>query len=97
MLAPTDEAMRELGEESLRTLTDDPDALARWMAAHLAIGAATIDDLGGGVVLNAAGESLPVERTGDLVAIDGNEVVAVDLSAENGVVHAIAGTVAPVS
>jgi uncharacterized surface protein with fasciclin (FAS1) repeats len=98
VLAPTDEAMRELGEESLRALTDDPDALARWMASHVAIGAATIDELdGGGVVLNAAGQSLPVVRAGDVVRIGDNEVVEADLTAENGVVHVIAGTVVPVS
>lgn len=97
VLAPTDEAMGDLGRESLRTLADDPDALARWMASHVAIGAATIDDLDGGVVLNAAGQSLSVDQAGEMLRIGDNEVVDADLTAENGVVHVIAGTVALVS
>ncbi len=97
VLAPTDEAMGDLGRESLRTLADDPDALARWMASHVAIGAATIDHLDGGVVLNAAGQSLSVDRAGEMLRIGDNEVVDADLTAENGVVHVIAGTVALVS
>lgn len=97
VLAPTDEAMGGLGDESLLMLTDDPDALARWMASHIAIGAVTVDEPDGGVVLNAAGQSLPVDRAGDVLRIGDDEVVDADLAAGNGVVHVIAGVVEPVS
>jgi uncharacterized surface protein with fasciclin (FAS1) repeats len=97
LFAPTDAAFDALPEGVLASLLEDPTgALANVLLYHVVGGTALSTDLSDGQeVLTLQGETVTVAINGDVITINGAEVVIADIEAVNGVVHVIDAVLVP--
>ena len=92
VFAPTDEAFAKLPESALRTLLlpENETELVELLTAHVVPGRVLSSDV---AALTAAksldGTDLDFRQEGGAIFVNGARIVATDIQASNGVVHAI--------
>jgi uncharacterized surface protein with fasciclin (FAS1) repeats len=98
MFAPTDAAFANLPAGALDQLLENPEGqLTQILLFHIVPGEYEIDDLENGMeITTQQGNSINVERSGDCdVLINGGRILTPDLSASNGIIHAIDTVILP--
>jgi uncharacterized surface protein with fasciclin (FAS1) repeats len=96
VLAPTDAAFAKVPKATLKALADDPAKLKAVLLNHVVKGdvtAAKVVKLKSATTLQ--GSSLPIRVSGGTVYIDGAKVTQADVTASNGVIHAIDTVLVP--
>jgi uncharacterized surface protein with fasciclin (FAS1) repeats len=90
VFAPTDKAFRTVPKRTLRALGKDKAALRRVLLYHAVSGSYEAAELiRMRSVPSLAGPRLPVRTRGRNVRVAGAKVVRADVTASNGVIHAI--------
>ena len=88
VFAPTDEAFAKIPKATLDGLLADKAALAKVLTYHVVSGKVMAADVKAGKVKSVQGQELTLTTTGG-VMVNGAKVVAADVGASNGVIHAI--------
>ncbi len=90
LLAPTDQAFEDIPEAELQALLEDPDALREVLRAHIIPEALKAGDFGNrDDVTTLQGAEFDVSHHERGISVDGALMVAADIVATNGVIHAI--------
>jgi uncharacterized surface protein with fasciclin (FAS1) repeats len=89
LFAPTDEAFEMLAADVNAQLRADPDLLKAVLAHHVVDGRLMASELVPGPLTTADQSTVTIRTTGSSVTVDGTPIVAPDLIAGAGVVHAI--------
>lgn len=98
VLAPTDDAFAALpaGLVDCLLLEENVDALSSILTYHVVSGAVTSGDLTAGDVPTVQGENVTVDLT-DGVKFNNATVLTADVTASNGVIHAVDAVIVPPS
>ena len=88
VFAPTDEAFAKIPKATLDGLLADKDALTKVLTYHVVPGKVMAKDVTAGKVKTVQGQELTVATSGG-VMVDQSKVIATDVAASNGVIHAI--------
>lgn len=88
VFAPTDEAFAKVPKATLEGLLADKAALAKVLTYHVVSGKVMAADVKAGHVKTVQGTDLAMATEGG-VTVNGAKVVAADVAASNGVIHAI--------
>ena len=88
VLAPTDEAFAKIPKATLDGLLADKAALSKVLTYHVVSGKVMAKDVKAGKVKTVQGQDLTV-TTNMGVMVDQSKVIATDVAASNGVIHAI--------
>jgi uncharacterized surface protein with fasciclin (FAS1) repeats len=94
VFAPTDAAFAKIPKAQLDALLADKAKLTAVLTYHVVAGAVMSKDVKAGMVKTVQGTSLTVTTTGG-VKVNGANVTAVDIIADNGVIHVIDTVVLP--
>lgn len=94
VFAPTDAAFAKLPQEQLRALLADKAKLTAVLTYHVVPGVLMSKDVKAGMVKTAQGSALSVTTMGGVKVNDAN-ITAVDIVADNGVIHVIDTVVVP--
>ena len=94
VFAPTDAAFAKIPKAQLDALLADKAKLTAVLTYHVVSGSVMSKDVKAGMVKTVQGSSLTVSTTGG-VKVDGANVTAVDIVADNGVIHVIDTVVLP--
>ena len=94
VFAPTDAAFAKIPKAQLDSLLADKAKLTAVLTYHVVAGAVMSKDVKAGMVKTVQGTSLTVTTTGG-VKVNGASVTAVDIIADNGVIHVIDTVVLP--
>ena len=94
VFAPTDAAFAKIPKADLDALLQDKTKLTAVLLAHVVPGSVMSKDVKAGKVKTAQGYELTVGTTGG-VTVDVAKVTAVDIVADNGVIHVIDTVVVP--
>lgn len=101
IFAPSDEVFAALPAETVAALLADPALLTSILTYHVVPGnllAADVVALDGQQAVTVQGEGINVAVVDDAVVLDGNaKVVTADVTASNGVIHAIDGILVPLA
>ena len=89
VFAPTDAAFAKIPKAKLDALLKDKAALTKGLTYHVVPGTVMAADVKPGAVKTVEGSSFKVSMKGKDVAIDKARVVKTDVTADNGVIHAI--------
>ncbi len=96
VFAPTDDAFAALPEGTVEALLEDIPALTDILLYHVVAGDVKAADV---VTLESAetlqGDSLTISVEGDVVRINGAQVVIADIEASNGTIHVIDAVLLP--
>jgi len=99
VFAPTDDAFAALPEGTVETLLlpENQDQLVAILTYHVVPGVVMSTDAAGAVVelTTVEGSDVTVDGSGDGVTVDGANVVAADIEADNGVIHVIDAVIMP--
>lgn len=88
VFAPTDEAFAKVPKATLEGLLADKAALTKVLTYHVVSGKVMAADVKAGHVKTVQGTDLAMATEGG-VTVNGAKVVAADVAASNGVIHAI--------
>ncbi|KQO26510.1 hypothetical protein ASF11_02100 [Acidovorax sp. Leaf76] len=88
VFAPTDEAFAKIPKATLDSLLADKAALTKVLTYHVVPGKVMAKDVKAGKVKTVQGQELTVS-TSMGVMVDQSKVIATDVPASNGVIHAI--------
>lgn len=88
VFAPTDAAFAKVPKAKLDALLADKAALAKVLTYHVVPGKVMAAEVKAGKVKTVQGQELTVTTKGG-VMVDNAKVVATDVAASNGVIHAI--------
>lgn len=88
VFAPTDEAFAKIPKATLDGLLADKAALTKVLTYHVVPGKVIASDVKAGKVKTVQGQELTV-TTSMGVMVDQSKVVATDVAASNGVIHAV--------
>jgi uncharacterized surface protein with fasciclin (FAS1) repeats len=94
VFAPTNEAFDELGEFTLEQLLDpeNQELLQKVLTYHVVPGDIRAEDLtDGGTVTTVEGSELTFDLSDDVRQVNGTDIIATDVVAQNGVIHLIDG------
>ena len=94
VFAPTDAAFAKLPPDQLRALLADKDKLTEVLTYHVVPGVVMSKDVKAGSVKTVEGSALRVTTMGGVKVNDAN-VTAVEIVADNGVIHVIDTVVMP--
>jgi uncharacterized surface protein with fasciclin (FAS1) repeats len=94
VFAPTDAAFAKVPPEQLQALLNDKEKLVAVLTYHVVPGAVMSKDVQAGMVKTVQGSSLTVSTVGG-VKVNNANVTAVDIVADNGVIHVIDTVVLP--
>ena len=94
VFAPTDAAFAKVPKDQLDALLKDKAKLTSVLTYHVVPGKVMSKDVKAGMVKTVQGSSLTVSTKGG-VKVDNANVTAVDISADNGVIHVIDSVVMP--
>lgn len=94
VFAPTDAAFAKIPKQDLDALLADKAKLSAVLTYHVVPGKVMSKDVKAGMVKTVEGSSLTVSTMGG-VKIDDANVTAVDIVADNGVIHVIDSVVMP--
>lgn len=101
VFAPTDAAFDALGSDTIDALLADPDTLRDILLYHVVadtvVDAETAISLAGTRIDAANGDELAISLDGDALRINDATVIAADVFATNGVIHAIDAVLMPPS
>ena len=93
VFAPTDEAFAKLGDETVAALLNDTETLSDILLYHVvpnaAVDAESAFALAGSTVTMANDDEVAISRDGERLFVNASEVIATDIGASNGIVHAI--------
>jgi uncharacterized surface protein with fasciclin (FAS1) repeats len=95
VFAPTDEAFKQLAPGALNPLLKDTKKLKAILTYHVVSGTVAANDVKAGEIKTLEGTPLLAARDGDKVTVNGAKVVQADISASNGVIHAIDAVIMP--
>jgi uncharacterized surface protein with fasciclin (FAS1) repeats len=98
VFAPTNEAFKKLGEETLKKALADKELLKKILLAHVVEGkvmAADVMKLDGKEVKTVGGASFTVKASKDGVSFGGSNVTKTDINTANGVIHVIDTVIIP--
>ena len=88
VFAPTDAAFAKVPKATLDALLADKAALAKVLTYHVVPGKVMAADVKAGMVKTVQGQELTLKTDGG-VMVNNAKVVAADVAASNGVIHAI--------
>jgi uncharacterized surface protein with fasciclin (FAS1) repeats len=88
VFAPSDEAFAKVPKATLDALLKDKAALTKILTYHVVAGKVMAADVKAGMVKTVQGQDITVATTGG-VTVNNAKVVAVDVKADNGVIHVI--------
>ena len=88
VFAPTDAAFAKVPKAQLDALLADKAKLAKVLTYHVVSGAVMAKDVKPGMVKTVEGADLTLATAGG-VTVNGAKVVAADVMASNGVIHAV--------
>ncbi|TAG26835.1 MAG: fasciclin domain-containing protein [Burkholderiales bacterium] len=94
VFAPTDEAFAKIPKATLDGLLKDKAALTKILTYHVVSGKVMAKDVKAGAVKTVQGQDITLATTGG-VTVNGAKVVAADVGASNGVIHAIDTVIMP--
>jgi uncharacterized surface protein with fasciclin (FAS1) repeats len=94
VFAPTDEAFAKIPKATLDGLLKDKAALSKILTYHVVAGKVMAKDVKAGAVKTVQGQDITLATTGG-VTVNGAKVVAADVAASNGVIHAIDTVIMP--
>jgi uncharacterized surface protein with fasciclin (FAS1) repeats len=94
VFAPTDAAFAKIPADQLQALLKDKAKLTAVLTYHVVPGKVMSKDVKAGSVKTVQGSSLTVSTMGG-VKVDNASVTAVDIAADNGVIHVIDSVVMP--
>jgi len=94
VFAPTDAAFAKIPKADLDALLSDKAKLQAVLLAHVVPASVMSKDVTAGKVKTAGGYELTVGTTGG-VTVDAAKVTAVDIKADNGVIHVIDTVIVP--
>jgi uncharacterized surface protein with fasciclin (FAS1) repeats len=94
VFAPTDAAFAKIPKATLDGLLADKAALTKVLTYHVVPGKVMAKDVKAGKVKTVQGGEVTLATTGG-VTVDGAKVVAADVAADNGVIHAIDTVIMP--
>jgi uncharacterized surface protein with fasciclin (FAS1) repeats len=94
VFAPTDAAFAKVPKDQLDALLKDKAKLTSVLTYHVVPGKVMSKDVKAGMVKTVQGSSLNISTMGG-VMVDGAKVTAVDIIADNGVIHVIDSVVMP--
>lgn len=94
VFAPTDAAFAKIPKADLDALLKDKAALAKVLTYHVVPGKIMAKDVKAGMVKTVQGSDITLGTTGG-VTVNGAKVVAADVAASNGVIHAIDTVIMP--
>ncbi|MBC7648160.1 MAG: fasciclin domain-containing protein [Vitreoscilla sp.] len=94
VFAPTDEAFAKIPKATLDGLLKDKAALTKILTYHVVAGKVMAKDVKPGMVKTVQGSDITLATTGG-VTVNGAKVVAADVAADNGVIHAIDTVIMP--
>ncbi|MEZ4657199.1 MAG: fasciclin domain-containing protein [Caldilineaceae bacterium] len=96
VFAPTDAAFAALPEGTLDALLADPDALTNVLLYHVAPGAVMSSDLTDGQSVGTVqGSPVTIGVSGGAYTVNDANIIAADVAASNGVIHAIDAVLLP--
>lgn len=95
VFAPTDEAFAKLPAGTWNSLVKDKAKLAQVLAHHVIPGKILVAEIKPGKVKTAQGDSLTLVSDNGNVMVDNAKVIQSDVTADNGVIHAIDAVVLP--
>jgi uncharacterized surface protein with fasciclin (FAS1) repeats len=88
VFAPTDEAFAKIPKATLDGLLKDKAALSKILTYHVVSGKVMAKDVKPGMVKTVQGQEITLATAGG-VTVNGAKVVAADVAASNGVIHAV--------
>lgn len=88
VFAPTDEVFAKIPKAKLDSLLADKAALTKVLTYHVVPGKVMAKDVAAGKVKTVQGQELTLTTSGGRMG-DQSKVVATDVAASNGVIHAI--------
>lgn len=94
VFAPTDEAFAKIPKATLDALLKDKAALTKVLTYHVVPGKVMAKDVKPGMVKTVQGSDVTLATMGG-VTVNGAKVVAADVAADNGVIHAIDTVIMP--
>ncbi len=94
VFAPTDEAFAKIPKATLDGLLKDKAALSKILTYHVVSGKVMAKDVKPGMVKTVQGQDITLATAGG-VTVNGAKVVAADVAASNGVIHAIDTVIMP--
>ena len=94
VFAPTDEAFAKIPKATLDGLLKDKAALTKILTYHVVAGKVMAKDVKAGTVKTVQGSDITLATAGG-VTVNGAKVVAADVAADNGVIHAIDTVIMP--
>ena len=94
VFAPTDEAFAKIPKATLDGLLKDKAALTKILTYHVVPGKVMAKDVKAGTVKTVQGSDITLATSGG-VTVNGAKVVAADVAADNGVIHAIDTVIMP--
>lgn len=99
VFAPTDEAFAQLGDDTINALLEDPDTLASILLYHViggqAVDSVTAISLAGNNVATTNGADISLSVSESQLFINDAQVIAADVAASNGIIHAIDAVLMP--
>ena len=94
VFAPTDAAFAKVPKDQLDALLKDKAKLTSVLTYHVVPGKVMSKDVQAGMVKTVQGSSLNISTMGG-VMVDGAKVTAVDIIADNGVIHVSDAVIMP--
>jgi len=94
VFAPTDAAFAKLPQDQLNALLADKAKLIAVLTYHVVPGAVMSKDVKAGMVNTVQGSAISISTVGGVKVNDAN-VTAVDIVADNGVIHVIDNVILP--
>ena len=94
VFAPTDEAFAKIPKATLDGLLKDKAALTKILTYHVVSGKVMAKDVKPGMVKTVQGSDITLATAGG-VTVNGVKVIAADVAADNGVIHAIDTVIMP--
>jgi len=94
VFAPTDAAFAKIPKADLDALLKDKAALTKVLTYHVVPGKVMAKDVKAGSVKTVQGGNVTLATMGG-VTVNGAKVVAADVAADNGVIHAIDTVIMP--
>jgi uncharacterized surface protein with fasciclin (FAS1) repeats len=95
VFAPTDAAFAKLPPGTLEGLMADPAKLRSILTYHVVAGTVKAADVKSGATKTANGQSVNIMAEGGRVMVGTARVIATDVIASNGVIHAIDSVIIP--
>ena len=97
VFAPTDAAFAKIPKAQLDAILADKAKLTKILTYHVVPGTVLAKDVKPGQVKTVEGSSITVKSDGGKVMVDNATVTAVDVRADNGVIHVIDTVIMPKS